>query len=120
MKTVGTNTEILWKQSGENIANYAILLRGPYSQKELAAVLHVKQQSISDWEAGRVRPMAKQLRALLSHFLDWYETQRLEYAATLALTLLPKRKPLTPQTTHAKPRPKRKSSTPSPQTLRRT
>lgn len=96
MKTVTTKAQLLLHQTPANLAKYATLLRGPYSQRELSLVLHVKQQSISDWEAGLARPMARQFRGLLLHFLDWYETQRIEYTAAIALTLLPIKKPLTP------------------------
>jgi transcriptional regulator with XRE-family HTH domain len=72
-----------------------ILLRGPYSQTELSEVLHVKQQSISDWEKGLGIPTPRHYRGLLAHFYAWYVTDHIEEAATLALKLLTPKKPLT-------------------------
>lgn len=47
------------------------ILRGPYSQTELAAILQVQPSSVNDWEAGAVLPQPRYIRALLDHAFLW-------------------------------------------------
>jgi len=95
MNPVGTTAERLLHKSGQELANLVILLRGPYSQKELSDVLHVKQQTVSDWEKHGITPSPRHYRGLLTHFYGWYVTDHIEAAAALATKLLPRKKPLT-------------------------
>jgi len=47
------------------------ILRGPYSQDELARTLKVYPQTVQSWEQRRADPAAEHLRALHEHFLKW-------------------------------------------------
>jgi len=50
------------------------LLRGPYTQTELAIIVGVSQNQVNDWEHGACRPSMGNLRALLTHYNDWTST----------------------------------------------
>lgn len=47
------------------------MLRGPYSQAELALRLQVSQNAITDYESGRFSPRMRVLRGLLVHYNEW-------------------------------------------------
>jgi len=47
------------------------LLRGPYTQTELAEKLGLRLPSIQQWENGEFAPSMGNLRALLKHYNDW-------------------------------------------------
>lgn len=47
------------------------VLRGPYSQDELARKLAVMNTTVQDWEARRTDPQPQYLRALMEHYRSW-------------------------------------------------
>ena len=47
------------------------LLRGPYTQAELAQKLEIGVRSLQKWEDGQCAPAMPQLRDLLKHYNDW-------------------------------------------------
>lgn len=47
------------------------LLRGPYTQVELANKLSLRPATVNAWENGGITPQMPQLRALLKHYNDW-------------------------------------------------
>lgn len=47
------------------------LLRGPYSQVELADIIETDPARINDWEQGRTSPQPRFARALLIHAKSW-------------------------------------------------
>jgi DNA-binding XRE family transcriptional regulator len=47
------------------------LLRGPYTQMELAVTLHVGHTAVQDWEYGKAHPSMSNLRELLKHYNAW-------------------------------------------------
>jgi transcriptional regulator with XRE-family HTH domain len=47
------------------------LLRGPYTQMELAVALHIGQTAVQDWEYGKAHPSMSNLRELLKHYNAW-------------------------------------------------
>lgn len=47
------------------------LLRGPYSQTELAEIIETDPARINDWEQGRTSPQPRFARALLIHAKSW-------------------------------------------------
>lgn len=52
------------------------VLRGPYSQDELARKLKIQPTTVQDWEARRTDPQPEHLRALHAHFLAWTRTAK--------------------------------------------
>lgn len=70
------------------------VLRGPYTQAELAKVLEIDISNIQKWEKGEVSPSMGNLRALLTHYNDW--TSKLAGPALDILRLKSPRKRDTP------------------------
>ncbi len=47
------------------------VLRGPYSQGELARILGTEQQQVAEWEGRRVEPGPRNIRLLFEHYNAW-------------------------------------------------
>jgi transcriptional regulator with XRE-family HTH domain len=47
------------------------LMRGPYSQAELATILSLNVSATQSWESGNSSPSPANLRALLGHYVAW-------------------------------------------------
>jgi len=47
------------------------VLRGPYSQAELAKILQTHQDVVLKWERGHAAPQADHVRGLLKHAHTW-------------------------------------------------
>ena len=64
----------LFSLMGSQSPNTFALLRGPYSQTELAEILETEPARVNDWEQGRSSPQPRFARALLIHAKGWTST----------------------------------------------
>jgi len=64
----------IFKMLGTQTTNVLALLRGPYSQAELADILETEPARVNDWEQGRSSPQPRFARALMIHAKGWTGT----------------------------------------------
>lgn len=82
--STGLNTPMFENYERTHFADYCKILRGPFSTRELAAIVGVTHSAVEQWEAGTSFPRPPVLRKLITHYQDWSITKGLGDAAARA------------------------------------